>query len=64
MPEATTFPRTFSAKKEVLLKRPKGTRMKPASVVSLNSINVMKSWTARMKKEMTTIAQAIMRMVI
>ncbi len=30
----------------------------PASVVSLNSIKVTKSWTARMKKASSTSAQA------
>jgi hypothetical protein len=29
-------------------------RMNPASVVSLNSIRVTKSWTARMKKAIST----------
>jgi len=38
MPEATMLPSTFSARKAVLLKSAKGMRMKPASVVSLNSI--------------------------
>ncbi len=33
-------------------------RTKPASVVSLNSISVTKSWMARMKKASSTSAQA------
>ena len=44
--------------------RPKGTSTKPASVVSLNSIRLTKSWIAMMKKLMTTISQAISRMTI
>src|SRR3546814_19793221 len=35
-----------------------GTRTKPASVVSLNSMMVMKSWIDRMKKASTTTSQA------
>ena len=42
-PEETTLPSTFSARKAVRPKRPKGTRTKPASVVSLNSIRLTKS---------------------
>ena len=42
-PDEITLPRTRSAAKAVLPKRPKGMRMKPASVVSLNSIRVTKS---------------------
>ena len=38
--------------------RPKGMSTKPASVVSLNSIRVTKSWIARMKKASSTITQA------
>ena len=49
-PEETTLPSTRSARKAVLPNRPKGTSTKPASVVSLNSISVTKSWIARMKK--------------
>ena len=55
-PEETTLPRTRSARKAVLPKRPKGMRTKPASVVSLNSISVTKSWMARMKKLRRTIS--------
>ena len=58
MPEETTLPRTFSAKKDVLFQRAKGTSTNPASVVSLNSKIVMKSWMARIKKARSTIAQA------
>jgi hypothetical protein len=39
-------------------------RTKPASVVSLNSISVTKSWIARMKKLRRTMSQAISRMAI
>ena len=53
-PEATILPSTFSARKAVLLKSAKGMRMKPASVVSLNSIKVTKSCTARIKKAIST----------
>jgi hypothetical protein len=58
MPEETTLPSTRSAMKAVLPNRPKGISTKPASVVSLNSIRVMKSWIARMKKASSTSAQA------
>ena len=58
------MPSTRSARKAVLPNRPKGTSTKPASVVSLNSIRVTKSWIARMKKASTTIAQAISRQAI
>ena len=50
MPEETTLPSTRSARKAVLFQSAKGTSTKPASVVSLNSISVTKSCTARMKK--------------
>ena len=63
-PLETTLPSTFSARKAVRPKRPKGTSTKPASVVSLNSIRLTKSWIAMMKKLITTISQAIMRMAI
>ena len=63
-PDETTLPSTFSARKAVRPKRPKGTRTNPASVVSLNSIRLTKSWIAMMKKLMTTISQAISRMAI
>src|SRR3990167_3726860 len=58
MPVETTWPSTFSAMKAVLLKKAKGSRTKPASVTSLNSISVMKTCTAMMKKASTTITQA------
>src|SRR5213083_2914236 len=58
-PDATTLPSTRSARKAVLLKRPNGTSTKPASVVSLNSIRVMNSCTARMKKATSTTSQAM-----
>ena len=57
-PDDTTLPSTFSAKKLVLFQSAKGTSTKPASVVSLNSINVMNSWIASTKKLKTTISQA------
>ncbi len=57
-PEATTLPKTFSAKNEVLFQSANGTSTKPASVVSLNSISVMKSWIASTKKHSTTISHA------
>ncbi len=43
MPDETTLPSTFSARNEVLFQSANGIKTKPASVVSLNSINVMKS---------------------
>ncbi len=64
MPLDTTLPRTRSAMNAVFPKRPKGMRTKPASVVSLNSIRVTKSWMARMKKARMTSAQAKSRQAI
>ena len=59
MPDETTLPSTRSAMKAVLPNRPNGISTKPASVVSLNSISVTKSWMARMKKaSSSTITQA------
>ena len=58
------LPSTFSARKAVLLKSAKGMRMKPASVVSLNSMSVTKICTARMKKATRTISQAIISTMI
>lgn len=58
MPLEMTLPRTRSAMNADLANRPKGISTKPASVVSLNSIRVTKSWTARMKKASSTRAQA------
>ena len=58
MPEEMTLPSTRSARNAVLFHRANGTRTKPASVVSLNSRTVMKSWMARMKKAMMTRNQA------
>ena len=63
-PEATMLPSTFSARKAVLLKSAKGMRMKPASVVSLNSISVTKSCTARMKKAISTSSHDTIRIAI
>jgi hypothetical protein len=62
--EEMTLPSTRSAMKAVLPNRPNGIRTKPASVVSLNSISVTKSWTARMKKASSTSAQAKSRQAI
>src|SRR3546814_12579649 len=58
MPDDTTLPSTRSARKLVRFHSENGTRMKPASEVSLNSIIVTNICTARMKKVMITIAQA------
>ena len=57
-PDDTTLPSTFSARKLVLFQSANGTSTKPASVVSLNSINVMKSCTASTKKQRITTNQA------
>ena len=64
IPLDTTLPSTFSARKAVRPKRPKGTSTKPASVVSLNSMRVTKSWIAMTKKLTMTISQAINRIAI
>src|SRR5690606_29111469 len=64
MPEEPTLPNTRTAMKAVLPKRPKGMRTKPARVVSLNSISVTKSCTARMKKASSTNTQANIRQAI
>ncbi len=53
-PLAMTLPSTFSARKAVRPKRPKGTRTKPARVTSLNSISTTKICTAMMKKATIT----------
>ncbi len=58
MPAATTLPSTFSARKLVLFHSANGTSTNPASVVSLNSISVMKSWIASTKKHSTTTSHA------
>ena len=58
MPEDTTLPSTFSAKNAVLFHSANGTSTKPASVVSLNSISVMKSWIASTKNVTITTSQA------
>src|SRR3546814_5620186 len=59
MPELTTLPSTRSARKLVRFQKANGTRMKPASEVSLNSRIVTNICTARMKKARMTITQAI-----
>jgi len=64
IPLDTTLPSTRSARKAVRPNSPKGTRTKPAKVVSLNSIKLTKSWIAITKKLMTTISQATSRMMI
>ena len=48
----------FGGMNAVLPNRPNGISTKPASVVSLNSIRVTKSWIARMKKASSTTIQA------
>ncbi|VVE76292.1 hypothetical protein PCA31118_05178 [Pandoraea captiosa] len=58
IPDDTTLPKTFSARNAVLFHSANGTSTKPASVVSLNSISVMKSWIASTKKHSRTISQA------
>ena len=58
MPALMTLPSTRSARNEVWPNSPNGTSTKPASVVNLNSMMVMKSWTARTKKASSTISQA------
>ena len=57
MPEETTLPSTRSARKPVRFHSANGTSTKPASVVSLNSMMVMKSWMERMKKARMTTSQ-------
>ena len=64
IPDETTLPSTRSARNAVLPHSAKGTSTKPASVVSLNSRMVMKSCTARMKKDSTTTIQANSRTTI
>ena len=64
MPEEMTLPSTRSARKLVRFQSAKGTRTKPASVVSLNSMMVTNICTARMKKAMITITQATSRTTI
>src|SRR3546814_7542545 len=51
IPDDTTLPSTFSARNAVLFQSANGTSTKPASVVNLNSISVMKSCTASTKKQ-------------
>ena len=63
-PDEITLPSTRSAAKAVLPNSPNGISTKPASVVSLNSIRVMKSWIARMKKASSTTIQANSRTAI
>ena len=59
MPEEITLPSTRSARNADRFQSANGTSTKPASVVSLNSRTVMKSWMERMKKAMMTRNQAI-----
>ena len=63
-PDEMTSPSTRSAMKAVLPNRPNGISTKPASVASLNSMRVMKSWIARMKKARMTSTQANSRQAI
>ena len=58
MPDVMTLPSTRSARNAVLPNSAKGTSTKPASVVSLNSMMVMKSWTARTKNASSTMSHA------
>jgi hypothetical protein len=59
IPAAMTLPSTRSARNAVFPHSANGTRIKPASVVSLNSRIVMKSWMLSTKNARSTIAQAI-----
>jgi len=56
-PEVMTWPRTGSAMNEVPRQRAKGTRMKPFSVVSLNSTTARKSMIASTKKATSVTTQ-------
>src|SRR3546814_14914249 len=58
MPDEMTLPSTRSARNAVLFHSANGTRTKPASVVSLNSMLVMKSCTARKKNASPTTTTA------
>jgi hypothetical protein len=64
IPLEMTLPGTRSAMKAVLPNRLKGIRTKPASVVSLNSISVTKSWMLKMKNARMTSAHAKSRQAI
>ena len=64
IPDEMTFPRTRSARNEVLFHSAKGMRTKPASVVSLNSMTVTKSWIARKKNAKSVMSQARNRMAM
>ena len=55
IPLETICPSTFSAMNAVRFQKANGSRTNPASVTSLNSISVMKTWMAIMKKARTTI---------
>src|SRR5260370_29083927 len=56
-PEVMTWPKTGSAMNEVPRHRAKGTRMKPFSVVSLNSMTARKSMIASTKKAISVTTQ-------
>src|SRR6266852_3359639 len=56
-PEVMTWPSTGSAMNEVPRQRAKGTRMKPFSVVSLNSMTARKSMIASTKKATSVTTQ-------
>src|SRR3546814_4536771 len=58
------WPRTRSAMKAVRPKKVNGSSTKPASVTSLNSMMVTKTWIASTKKAMTTISQEISKIRI
>src|ERR1700730_15557008 len=56
-PEVMTWPSTGSAMNEVPRQRAKGTRMKPFSVVSLNSMTARKSMIASTKNAISVTTQ-------
>src|SRR5713101_1915814 len=56
-PEVMTWPSTGSAMNEVPRQRAKGTRMKPFSVVSLNSMTARKSMIASTKNATSVTTQ-------
>src|SRR3546814_18324725 len=58
MPDEMTLPSTRPAMNADLPNRPNGISKKPASVVSLNSMRVTKSWRARLKQASRTSGQA------
>lgn len=63
-PDATTLPSVFSARKAVFPHSANGTRMKLASVVSLNSMSVTNNCTESTKKASTIRIQQNKRIKI